>query len=129
MVFTVMESLATSTSGFEPVARNVGPSELTVIVVPATTQYPAPPLVVATHRLEVSVLIVVVSVNGPDGAAARQTANGASPKHRRASPETSGKPPSGSGVLPTHWPALGPPRPPNERPSGQLESGKLHKLK
>jgi hypothetical protein len=36
--WTVMESLAMSTSGLDPVARNVGPSEVTRIVVPATTQ-------------------------------------------------------------------------------------------
>jgi hypothetical protein len=72
-----MESVASNTSGFAPVARNLA----SIVIVPAaSTQSPAPPLItLLAHSSELVVSMVPEYVTAPVGAAAKQIEMGAVP--------------------------------------------------
>src|ERR1043166_8408467 len=85
ILLIMIVSTATKTSGLEPVARSVAS---TVMVVPASTQ----PWLVTTHPDAVVVSIGIGSCemfSGWVGTSARQTWNGAVPKHASGSEPSS----------------------------------------
>jgi hypothetical protein len=77
VAFTLIESVASRTRGFVPVARSLPPN---VIVLPASTHRPVPPLTTfVAHIGELPVSMVPEYVCGPVGAAAKQIEIGAVP--------------------------------------------------
>ena len=76
----MIESLAISTSGREPVARSVASM---VMVVAAITQSSSAPLTVAAHiaGFEVSIIVASVIDSGIVGVAVKQTFSSPVPKH------------------------------------------------
>src|SRR5262249_4075753 len=98
---TEIESLATSTSGFEPVARTFAPAMMEILV-PASTQYlSAPDVLIATSiatHIEPPVSTDDESDICPIGALCKQTVRNAPPRHWRHWPSIQVSPIG-------HWPA------------------------